>query len=342
VAGSVADGGWVLVQADFGRLRQEVVDPIVRQFAKDHDVDVRLIDPSAANEVGFPASAMVPGWTLAFESGGGPNGGPMPMTRNAIIAASGGLLFAVLLIGVAIAWDLRREYALVDLRNRFVANVSHELRTPLSLIRMYAETLYMRRIADPDRQQQYCRMILAEAERLSGMIGDVLDFSRLRQGLPTYKMDATELGTTVDSIVHQYLPEWQHRGARLQLSINDDLPPVAHDVGAIKQILLNLVNNAIEHGCGEDGILISVVDNVDSVRLSVSDSGAGITESEQREIQRSIRKGRVVEQARGSGLGLALVEQISRAHHARFGLARRRGKSGVEATVKFPVLQSAQ
>jgi signal transduction histidine kinase len=336
------DDGWVLVQADFGRLRKEIVDPIVRQFALQHAVNVRLLDPSSAvdtKEIGFPVSALVPGWTLIVSTTSHTENGAVPMTRRAIIAASGGLLLAVLLICIAIAWDLRREYALVDLRNRFVANVSHELRTPLSLIRLYAETLHMKRIADPERQRQYCGMILAETERLTAMIDDVLDFSRLRRGLPTYSMEATQIGVTVEEVIHQYLPEWLHRGAQIRPSIDGKLPAVAHDPGAIKQILLNLINNAIEHGGVEKSISVSVIDSGDSVNLTVADTGVGIDESAQRSIQRSIRKGRVVEQAAGSGLGLALVEQISKAHRARFRLSRRKGQSGLEATVTFPLLQ---
>lgn len=343
-AATDADGGWILMQSDFDHLRSRVVMPIVRQFERDHGVAVRLLDPASAADAGpagVPLSPLVPGWTLALEAATSPGGVPPSPTTWAIFVAAGGVLLAVMLISAVIAWDVRREYALVDLRNRFVANVSHELRTPLSLIRMYAETLYLKRIPDKSRQHEYLRLILLEAERLSQMIGNVLDFSRLRQGLPVYSLKATRLDATVRSVFEQYLPEWQSRGATMRLLLDEHVRPVAHDVGGIRQIMLNLVDNAIKHGVAASDIEVRLRGEDDWVHLTVADSGEGISESAQRQLRRSMQKGRMAEDARGSGLGLALVEQISKVHRGRFRFGRPPRHSGVEAIVSFPALEEA-
>jgi signal transduction histidine kinase len=343
-AATDADGGWILVQSDFDHLRSRFVMPMVRQFEREHGVAVRLQDAASAADAGpagVPLSPLVPGWTLALDAATTPRGVSPAPTTWAIFAAAGGVLLAVMLISAVIAWDVRREYALVDLRDRFVANVSHELRTPLSLIRMYVETLYLKRIPDTDRQHEYLRLILQEAERLSQMIGNVLDFSRLRQGLPVYRLKATRLDATVRSVFEQYLPEWQGRGARMRLVLDEHLRPVAHDAGGVRQILLNLVDNAIKHGAAAPGIEVRLQGEDGWVHLSVADSGAGISESAQRQLRRSMQQGRMAEDVRGSGLGLALVEQISKVHRGRFRFGRPPGRSGVEAVVSFPALGEA-
>jgi len=340
---STADGGWILTQSNFGRLRSEIVMPVVRQFEREHGIAVRLLDPASAADVGqsgVPLSPLVPGWMLSVDTAS-VGGESSALTTWPIFAAAGGVLLAVILISAIIAWDVRREYALVDLRNRFVANVSHELRTPLSLIRMYAETLYLNRIRDADREHEYLRMILLEAERLSHMIGNVLDFSRLRQGLPVYSLGQTRLDSTVRAVFEQYRPEWQSRGARLRLNMDENVQPVAHDPDAVRQIVLNLVDNAVKHGGTDSDIEVRLRSGDGWVHLTVSDSGAGISDSAQRQLRRSMQQGRMAEDARGSGLGLALVAQISKVHRANFRFERRQRQTGIEATVSFPAMQEA-
>jgi signal transduction histidine kinase len=278
----------------------------------------------------------LPGWTLVLSPIAHPSSA-YAERRWAIIAASAGAVLAVALIGIAIAWDIRREYALVELRDRFVANVSHELKTPLSLIRMYAETLYLRRLTDPDRQHQYHSMILHESEHLSRMIGDVLDFARLRQGLPLYRLTETDLLATVASVVHQYRPEWQVRGASIDAQLASELSPVAHDPRGIAQILLNLVDNAIKYGGAGKPVQIRLQGDQDWVDLQVIDAGPGLDPVARRQLRQSMQRGRIAEAAGGSGLGLALVEQIAGAHRAHFILAGADGATGLKAVVSFPV-----
>jgi signal transduction histidine kinase len=254
----------------------------------------------------------------------------------ATIAVSIGLALAVALVSVAIVGAVRREHALVELRNRFVANVSHELKTPLSLIRMYAETLYLGRLREPAKQQEYLRVLLGEAERLSRMIGDVLDFARLREGAAVYRLTETDLRASVCEALRSYLPEWTARGAQVREEITADIPAVAHDAHGVVQLLLNLVDNAIKYAGEEPRITIRLEADRDRAVLEVTDDGPGIDAATHTRLWRALQRGEAAPEAEGSGLGLALVKQIADAHHASFVLDSGVDGHGVRAQISFP------
>jgi signal transduction histidine kinase len=200
---------------------------------------------------------------------------------------------------------------------------------------MLAETLALRRLDDPAREHQYHQVILAEADKLSRMIGDVLSFARLRDGLPVYRLDATDLGATVRGIVDTYGAEWEARGVPVAPAVEAALPPVAHDPQAISQLLLNLVDNAIRWGGADGGIEIRVGACDGGVRVAVRDHGRGIDPERLRRIRRDVRRGRIVEEAEGSGLGLALVRRIAAAHGAVFVLDLAADGDGLQASIDF-------
>lgn len=193
----------------------------------------------------------------------------------AILGVAGGITLAMLMATFAVWREIRREHALVNLRNRFIANVSHELKTPLALIRMYAETLYLKRITDPERQHDYHRIILREAERLSQMINTVLDFARLRQGMKIYHFTDYNLHQTLLRILDDYKLRLEQYDIQLDMLIPAAVPSVAHDPHGVTQIMLNLMDNAIKHG-GGGHIRIGLAVEGDWVILSVTDFGPGI------------------------------------------------------------------
>jgi signal transduction histidine kinase len=229
---------------------------------------------------------------------------------------------------------------LVDLRNRFIANVSHELKTPLALIRMYAETLYLRRITDEQRQHQYHRVLLSEAERLSRMINTVLDFSRLSQGGVLYHLTETDLRRSVEEILDSYRWRVEEQGLRLEIALDEDIPPVAHDRYGVTQMVLNLVDNAVKYAAagGEVRVMLRAADT--GVELLVIDRGPGIAAEDRERLRKPFERGKEADPASGSGLGLALVEQIAAVHHAQFTLASPPDGIGVAAVIRFPVLRA--
>jgi len=235
--------------------------------------------------------------------------------------------------------NLEAERRLARLQSDFIATVSHELKTPLALIRMYAETLSLQRLKDQNRQHEYHKVILREAERLSRMIENVLDFERLRSGVEVYHLTETDLAASVTDVLARYESQLEESGVRLDVKLEHPLPPVAHDREGLTEILLNLLDNAGKYAQSGGLVQVRLARNNDHVELKVSDFGPGIPPQDRARMLRAFERGVVPGAAGGSGLGLALVEQIAKSHHARFTLDEPEGHSGVKAVVSFPISQ---
>ena len=154
--------------------------------------------------VGFREA--LPDWRLAVYQTSGAS--PRQAVRRQVMFFTGalGVLVAVIVAGIVMTWRLmRRETEMARLKSDFVANVSHDLKTPLSVIRMFGETLEMGRVADEGRRQEYYRVITREGERLSRLIDNVLDFSRIEGGRQTYDMTPTAVAREPDRQRHQVL-----------------------------------------------------------------------------------------------------------------------------------------
>jgi signal transduction histidine kinase len=212
--------------------------------------------------------------------------------------------------------NVSREMNLARQKSDFVANVSHELRTPLALIRLYAETLELRRLSAKEKYQEYFRIIREESERLTALINNILDFSRIDAGRKEYEFQETNLGELVHSTLDSYRFQIQQNGFGFEENISPDIPPVNVDREAIARSLLNLVNNALKYSKDEKYIGVSLYRVNGSVNLEVRDRGIGIPVNEQEKIfEKFYRCGDpLVHNVKGSGLGLSLVRHIVRAH----------------------------
>ena len=148
--------------------------------------------------------------------------------------------------GMILAYrNVSRELALAKVKSDFVSNVSHELRTPLSLIRLYAETLELGRLSSPAKHQEYYEIIRKESERLSSLINNILDFSRIEAGKKEYSFRETDMADLVRSTLDSYRFEIEQNGFQFEQKIDNNLPPLRVDREAIARSLLNLVNNAV-------------------------------------------------------------------------------------------------
>jgi signal transduction histidine kinase len=212
--------------------------------------------------------------------------------------------------------NVSREMNLARLKSDFVANVSHELRTPLALIRLYAETLELGRLTAREKYQDYFRIIREESERLTALINNILDFSRIEAGHKEYEFKETNLPDLVRSTLDSYRFQIEQNGFAFEENISRDIPPVNVDREAIARSLLNLVNNALKYSKDRKFIGVSLYRTNGSVKLEVRDHGIGIPPSEQEKIfEKFYRCGDpLVHNIKGSGLGLALVRHIVRAH----------------------------
>src|SRR5687767_13191547 len=236
-----------------------------------------------------------------------------------------------------------KEMALARLKSDFVSNVSHELRTPLALIRLYAETLELGRISTQDKRQQYYRIIRKESERLTALINNILDFSRIEAGRKEYEFRSTDIAELVRNTLESYRYQIEQQGFAFEESIDPDLPAVPVDREAIARALVNLVNNALKYSCDDKFLGVKLYRDDDAVKLEVADRGIGIARRDQSKIfEKFYRAGDpLVHNTKGSGLGLSLVRHISQAHGGDISVESTPGK-GSKFILSIPLATANQ
>ncbi len=202
------------------------------------------------------------------------------------------------------------------MRSQFIASVSHELKTPLTAIRIFAETLRLGRPADPQAKSEYLDTIVNESHRLTRLLNNVLDFSKIEKGNRTYRKELASLGEIVDASAHatQY-PLTQH-GFDLNVHVEDDLPDIKIDRDAIEQAILNLLSNAMKYSGESREIDLRVHQRAGHAVIEVTDQGIGIDPAQQKRVFEKFYRVESEENQRipGTGLGLALVFHIVKAH----------------------------
>jgi len=234
---------------------------------------------------------------------------------------------------------VNKEMELAKIKSDFVSNVSHELRTPLALIRLYAETLELGRVPHKDKQQEYYCTIRKESERLTALINNILDFSRIEAGRKEYDFRETNLPELVRTTLEAYRYQIEQQGFRFEEKIAEDIPTVLVDREAIARSLLNLVNNAIKYSGENDRYLgVKLQRSNGTVNLVVEDHGIGIPREEQSKIFEKFYRvcDPLVHNTKGSGLGLCLVRHIAQAHGGNVSVESAPGK-GSRFSLSLPV-----
>lgn len=262
--------------------------------------------------------------------------GGIPDSRLAALVAA--LLLSGSMMGIV--WViLRRQQMLVHMRDDFVATVSHELRTPLAQIRLLAELLHLGRPMPEDVRLRSARVIDQEARRLSLLVENVLSFSRASRRVAPRVAAATELMAEVRDIVDSFLPLAQRNGASVEVQGEGDVHAEI-DPAALRQILLNLLDNANRYGPGGQTITVEVGRSGDVAQLRVEDEGAGIPAGEEARIfepyytlPHDSPASRV-----GTGIGLAVVRELVTRNGGRVRVERARG-GGARFVVELPAVE---
>lgn len=221
--------------------------------------------------------------------------------------------------------NMARELGRSDeLKNEFISSVSHELRTPLTAIKGWAETMNGSR--DPATVQKGTQVILSETERLYSMVENLLDFSRLQQSDMKLTKERLDLVAEIGEAVIMFTPRCRQNGIELEYREPEDIIPVLADKGRLKQVMVNLLDNAVKYtpAGGKISVLIDYRPKSKAVSVSVLDNGCGIHREDLDKVTQKFYKGKGAK--RGSGIGLALVNEIIDAHGGRFVVESEYGK----------------
>jgi len=244
--------------------------------------------------------------------------------------------------GSVLVWVfVRREANLSQLQSDFVSKVSHELRTPLTSIRMFTETLRLRR-GDPELENRCVDALGKESLRLQTLIDRLLEWGRMESGRRSFIKRETDAGKVVEAAIQSFEPVREQRGVELEVNIAPDLPHILADHDALVDAVVNLLSNAYKYGGEPRRIVVSTSASDGRVRISVKDNGGGIERTEHKRIFQKFYRvdDRLARQKEGSGLGLAIVDHIVRAHGGRVELESELGKGStfsIVLTAESPV-----
>ncbi|MDX1531544.1 MAG: HAMP domain-containing sensor histidine kinase [Rhodothermales bacterium] len=224
-----------------------------------------------------------------------------------------GLLVAALAGGALLLFrTVRRQMELAQAKAVFVQNVSHELRTPLALIRMYAETLEMGRVPEA-RRQAYVQTIAQEAGRLTRLVNNILNFSRIERGRKERAAAPFALGAVAEEALRLYRFQLDAEGFTVETDFADGLPAALGDREATGEALVNLIDNAIKYGGAGRYLGLATGRSGDRVWVAVTDRGPGIPRREQAKVFDEFYRvpTGAVHDVKGTGLGLALVKHLA-------------------------------
>ena len=238
--------------------------------------------------------------------------GGLPPSRLPLLL---GLVGLAVVLAVTAALQLHREQELTRLRGDFVASVSHELRTPLAQLRMFTETLLLGRVRSEQERRRSLEILDQEARRLTHLVDNLLYVARGERNPQPLTLELVELAPVVREIAESFAPLAQSSGTRVELSLQEGVRARV-DRGALRQILLNLLDNAVKYGPAGGTVALAVEPVASGVRIRVDDEGPGVPHAERARVwERFARLGRDLESAvAGSGIGLAIVRDLVVAH----------------------------
>ena len=220
------------------------------------------------------------------------------------------------------------------MKSEFISSVSHELRTPLTAINGWGETILEDPTGDPVQMRRGIRIILNEARRLSTMVEELLEFSKMEDGRFTLRIEETDLQAEFEDAIFTYRELFRQEGIELRYEAGDeDLPPIPGDPERLKQVFCNVLDNAAKHGGAGKRIDASIVREGGEQVVRVRDYGPGVPEEELPYVKQKFYKGS--SKARGSGIGLAVCDEIVKLHGGTFEIGNAEG-GGAVVTIRLP------
>ncbi|MEE0061482.1 MAG: HAMP domain-containing sensor histidine kinase, partial [Acutalibacteraceae bacterium] len=220
------------------------------------------------------------------------------------------------------------------LKNDFISSVSHELRTPLTAIKGWAETMRMGDTPDFRTMDKGMSVIVKESERLTGIVEELLDFSRIQSGRMVINMERIDLLAELDEAIYMLRERALNEGKHLIYDEPDFMAPVQGDKNRLRQVFINVIDNALKY-TPESGVIgIEVTSSDDYIVVTISDNGCGIPAEHLPRIKQKFYKANQTQ--RGSGIGLAVVDEIMALHNGSLDIDSTEN-IGTTVTLKFPI-----
>jgi len=234
--------------------------------------------------------------------------------------------------------DMASELGATErMKNDFISSVSHELRTPLTAIKGWAETLHDG--ADPVTAEKGISVIIRESERLSGLVEELLDFSRLQSGRLRLMVSKIDILAELDEAVYMFTDRARTEHKQLNYEENTVLSPVYGDVDRLRQVFVNIIDNALKY-TGEGGtITVSPKEADGFIQVVIRDTGCGIPAEHLPNVKKKFYKANQL--VRGSGIGLAVADEISVLHGGSLTVESREGV-GTTVTISLPTCRTLE
>lgn len=343
-------------QMNLAKLTERLRAAVVLDPALQSDFAIALLNDSAQPAAISPAGVSVPNWRRPFAAA--EIGEALPHWEASVYLTGADrlnataatlrwsllLLVVVLLAAIAgggalLVIDSRRQLRLAQQKTDFVSNVSHELKTPLTSIRMFSDLLVEGRVPDEGRVRNYLGIISAEAARLTRLVNNVLDFSRLERGERKFDLRPLDVAALADETASTLRPHLESAGLRLELRLPETPLQVAGDRDGLSQVLLNLLSNAEKYAASGGVVELEAQSVGEQIVVTVSDRGPGVPSGlGERIFEKFFRADDALNSGvQGTGLGLTLARQIARAHGGDLACAPRNG-GGSCFTLTLPIL----
>ena len=280
-----------------------------------HQAGKAALDPGLKPGLAVPLAPYMPHWQVAvyfIDSSMAAGSGKGFIILSGLLLAI--FLIAIILGGSLLTWQAHRNMADARQKTSFVSNVSHELKTPLTSIRMYAELLNEDRIKGAEKKKQYLKVIASESQRLTRLVNNVLDFSRLEQGRKKYRIEDLELTGFLHDIIELNRLRIKEAGLVVKDQVADKDVVIRTDRDAIEQVILNLIDNVIKYAADGRELVIDMKVLDGSCEIRFMDRGPGVPSSHRNSIFDKFHRvdDSLTARQPGSGLGLSIARRLLR------------------------------
>ena len=221
------------------------------------------------------------------------------------------------------------------MKNDFISSVSHELRTPLTAIKGWAETMQLDGCKDLKTVQKGLSIIIKETERLNGIVEEVLDFSRIQQDRMVLIMDRIDILAELDESIYMQRERANSENKHIVYDEPEMLPPVIGDRNRLRQVFINIIDNALKYSSPGGVVNVSIEQADDQIVIVIADNGCGIPAEHLPKVKQKFYKAN--QTVRGSGIGLAVADEIIKLHKGTLNIDSIENV-GTTVTISIPIV----